>query len=180
MLGNRVSKVGELAVRCKRFRYKTLTKKSEVPRAFRSCNDWITSEWLKHSMCVESVYECYLVQTLGTSRNVDNSVEVKGTNKRQMPVFQRSSSMISVFKVSSDLKVIYQLSWYNWLISKVCDSILNSHSKPEVQRHAIWFWLWSLLAKSLFWSFIGTSFHVIFYPCAPFGSVGSHHILQFP
>ena len=90
-------------------------------------------------MCVESVYECYLVQTLSTSRNVDNSVEAKGTNKRQMPVFQRSSSMISVFKVSSDLKVIYQLSWYSWLISKGCDSILNSHSKPEAQRHAIWF-----------------------------------------
>ena len=105
-------------------------------------------------------------------------VEAKGTNKRQMPVFQRSSSMISVFKVSSDLKVIYQLSWYSWLISRGCDSILNSHSKPEAQRHAIWFWLLSLLEKTLFWSFIGTSFHVIFYPCAPFGSVGSHHILQ--
>ena len=62
---------------------------------------------MKHCVCEQSLYECSFVQALSTSRNDDNSVETKGANTRQMPVFQRLSCMISVFKVSSDPKVIF-------------------------------------------------------------------------
>ena len=91
---------------------------------------------MKHWICEQSLYECSFVQALSTSRNDDNSVETKGTNTRQMPVFQRLSCMISVFKVSSDPKSSFS---YHGIVCQYqrCDSVLTSHSKPEVQRHAL-------------------------------------------
>ena len=81
---------------------------------------------MKHYMCVQSAYECSFVQALSTSKNDDNSVETKGTNIRRMPVFQRSSCMISVLRYQVTPKSSFSYH-----------SVLTSHSKPEVQRHAL-------------------------------------------
>ena len=77
------------------------------------------------------------MQALSTSRNDDNSVETKGTNTRQMPVFQRLSCMISVFKVSSYPKSSFSYHGIVCQYQRCDDSVLTCHSNPEVQRHAL-------------------------------------------